>query len=173
MHPTNTSSLWQNSTRNRKMTVSFHSSLFLSALSIASAFQTGGRHCFLGGKSLAARMQGSPRTPQSSLALFQDFGDGDGSFHFSESDRRRMKDLCDRYVTQLYEDFGNFSVFSLAHYHFLFSIMYRKVTMPILIIGTAILPDQSMEITRYVSIFIMKTGDNDLCYKYCTRVTID
>jgi hypothetical protein len=61
----------------------------------------------------------SSRTGWSSaLSLFQDFSEDDEGLYFSESDRRRMKDLLE-----------------------------RKVTMPLLITGTAILPDQTMEIT--------------------------
>ncbi len=80
----------------------FYSILFLSALStgLVSAFHSVGLRRFAQEKNPAARRETMAmlRFGKSSLSLFQDFGDDDGSFFISESDRRRMQELYERYV---------------------------------------------------------------------------
>ena len=81
--------------------------LLISAISIAtsSAFHTSGRP-FLGGtnRNAALREFDHGRISRSSLSLFQDFDNDEGSFMLSEADRRRMEELYERYV-QMYTYF--------------------------------------------------------------------
>jgi hypothetical protein len=47
---------------------------------------------------VASRELDQGRISQSSLSLFQDFGNDEGSFMLSEADRRRMEELYERCV---------------------------------------------------------------------------
>lgn len=72
------------------MKASIFSCIILTAVVHSSAFQVGGM------KSLVSRKQTS-RIFESGLALFQDFSeDEDSSLRFSESDRRRLRELYER-----------------------------------------------------------------------------
>ncbi len=51
---------------------------------------------------MASRELDQGRISQSSLSLFQDFGNDEGSFMLSEADRRRMEELYERYVIKYF-----------------------------------------------------------------------